>query len=234
MRRDPRRRLLACALVGGLLVAANLLNNLVAPWAYVPVCVITSAALILTARWAGGTWADLGLGRGTAARGLRLGFLVTAVVLAGYLAAATLPGLRELLADRRVAALGLAEVLVKVLVWVPFGTVLLEETAFRGVVYGLVRRWHGTGTATAVSSVLFGLWHLLPARRLATVNPVVAEVFGASATGRAAAYVLALSGTALAGVVFCELRRRSGSLLAPMAAHWALNGIGYLAAYARR
>jgi membrane protease YdiL (CAAX protease family) len=38
--------------------------------------------------------------------------------------------------------------------------------------------------------------------------------------------------TGLAGVVFCELRRRSGSLLAPAGLHWATNGLGVLAAAA--
>jgi len=38
--------------------------------------------------------------------------------------------------------------------------------------------------------------------------------------------------TGLAGVVFCELRRRSGSLLAPAGLHWATNGLGVLAATA--
>lgn len=37
--------------------------------------------------------------------------------------------------------------------------------------------------------------------------------------------------TAAAGAVLCELRRRSGSLLAPMALHWATNALGYLAGY---
>jgi uncharacterized protein len=36
--------------------------------------------------------------------------------------------------------------------------------------------------------------------------------------------------TALAGVLFCELRRRSGSLLASIGLHWATNGLGVLAA----
>ena len=35
--------------------------------------------------------------------------------------------------------------------------------------------------------------------------------------------------TAVAGVVLCELRRRSGSLLAPAGLHWATNGFGVLA-----
>ena len=35
----------------------------------------------------------------------------------------------------------------------------------------------------------------------------------------------------LAGVVFCEVRRRSGSLLAPVALHWAINAVGYVTAF---
>ena len=38
--------------------------------------------------------------------------------------------------------------------------------------------------------------------------------------------------TALSGVVFCELRRRSGSLLAPASLHWAANGLSLLASAA--
>jgi uncharacterized protein len=34
--------------------------------------------------------------------------------------------------------------------------------------------------------------------------------------------------TAAAGVLLCELRRRSGSLLAPAGLHWAVNGLGVL------
>ncbi|HEX7538425.1 MAG TPA: CPBP family intramembrane glutamic endopeptidase [Dermatophilaceae bacterium] len=36
--------------------------------------------------------------------------------------------------------------------------------------------------------------------------------------------------TTLAGIVFAELRRRSGSLVAPIGLHWATNGFGVLAA----
>jgi membrane protease YdiL (CAAX protease family) len=229
-----RLRPVSYLVVAGLLVAANLLNNELAPQAYLPVCVIATAALITVARLAGCTWADLGFDRGRARHGLLWGLVVVAVVLAAYGVALALPALRDVLADRRVTALGLGEVLFKAFVWVPFGTVLLEETAFRGVVYGLVQKAHGPGVATAASSLVFGLWHLLPARGIATANPVLAASLGASPGGRALAYALAVAGTALAGVVLCELRRRSGSILAPMVAHWAANGLGYLGAHLSR
>jgi len=38
--------------------------------------------------------------------------------------------------------------------------------------------------------------------------------------------------TAVSGVVLCELRRRSGSLLAPAGLHWAVNGLSVLASTA--
>jgi membrane protease YdiL (CAAX protease family) len=45
-----------------------------------------------------------------------------------------------------------------------------------------------------------------------------------------AGVLLAVAATAAAGFVFTWLRRRSGSLLAPIALHWSLNGLGALAA----
>jgi membrane protease YdiL (CAAX protease family) len=42
----------------------------------------------------------------------------------------------------------------------------------------------------------------------------------------------AVAFTALAGLLLCELRRRSGSLLAAAALHWATNGLGLLLAAA--
>ena len=44
----------------------------------------------------------------------------------------------------------------------PLGTVLLEEVAFRGVLWGLLAHMDGPRVATLVSHSLFGLWHILP------------------------------------------------------------------------
>jgi len=45
-----------------------------------------------------------------------------------------------------------------------------------------------------------------------------------------AGVTLAVLATAVAGFVFSWLRRRSGSLIAPIALHWSCNGLGALAA----
>ncbi|WP_244181793.1 CPBP family intramembrane glutamic endopeptidase [Streptomyces curacoi] len=226
------RMRIVCAVA--VLAVANLLNNWLArsPGMYVVVCVTATAVLLLIARWDGLTWADLGLDAAGLRRGLRWGPVLVGVVLLVLLLLLAVPAGREAFDDSRAADLSVGQVLWVTLVRVPLGTVLLEETAFRGVLWAMLRRRHGTAWATAVSSLLFGLWHLLPSRGLNRSNAAVGSVFGDDPAGVAPTVALAIAATAAAGVVLCELRRRSGSLLAPIALHWAVNSLGYVFAWA--
>ncbi|OAH12320.1 CPBP family intramembrane glutamic endopeptidase [Streptomyces jeddahensis] len=221
-----------CLSVVVVLVAANLLNNWLAPGAYVLTCVISTAVLLLIARRDGLTPADLGLGAPTLRRGLRWALVLAGAVLAAFLLALAVPAGREAFRDDRAAGLSVEQLLWSVLVRVPLGTVLLEETAFRGVLWAMIRRRCGTTWATTVSSLLFGLWHLLPSRGLNRSNAAVQSALGSGPASVAPTVAAAIAVTAAAGVVLCELRRRSGSLLAPAALHWAVNGFGYALAWA--
>lgn len=219
------------ALVVAVLAVVNALNNRLVPELYVPVCLAGAATLILIARWDGLTWADLGLGRASAGRGLRWGLILAAVVLVGYFLVFAAPPARGMFLDERASGLSVGELLFQVLIRVPLGTVLLEEVAFRGVLWAMIERRRGAGRATWVSSVLFGFWHVLPSLGLAGSNRAVGAVFGHSALGGALSVATAVVGTAMAGVLLCEMRRRTGSLLTPAALHWTLNGAGYALAW---
>ncbi|WP_245685210.1 CPBP family intramembrane glutamic endopeptidase [Streptomyces yerevanensis] len=218
------------ALVGAvtLLVLTNLVNNRWAPSWVVLSSAIASAALIAIMFRAGGGWADLGLSRDTLGRGLRWALALAGIVAAVYLCAAALPVTRGLFEDERASGLSGAEVVGRVLIKVPIGTVLLEEVAFRGVLYGLVLRARGAVAATVFSSVLFGLWHILPSLHLTDSNQAVGSLFGQSPLGTVLATAGAVLLTAAAGCLFCYLRHRTGSLLAPMGLHWATNAFGYV------
>jgi CAAX protease family protein len=193
-----------------------------------PVCV---AGLVAVARLAGLSWRDLGLGPGTWRPGLRWAAVEIAAVALVLAAAAALPLTREAFRDTRYR-LDLGPALLTALVLIPVGTVLVEEVAFRGVLWGLLRRVRGTGTATVVSSLLFGLWHVLPSLGLATNNAAISGTVGRGRSGQAWAVLATVLFTALSGVVFCELRRRSGSILASAGLHWATNALSVLAAAA--
>lgn len=181
---------------------------------------IGSLVLVVAARTAGLDWDALGMARAAARRGVRYAAPWIAVTILVYGGGLLLPATRPAFLDGRYRT----GALVAALLLVPLATVLFEEVAFRGVLWGAVRELAGSRWATATSSTLFGCWHVLPALALATSNPVAARGSAWTAVG---ASVVA---TAAAGVVFCELRRRSGSLVAPMLVHWAINGLGILAA----
>src|SRR6266487_966286 len=154
------------------LVVVNLLNNRLARSAYLPMSLVTTALLLAVFRLTGLTWADAGLGRDELARGARWGLALATLVAVGYLAGALLPATRRVFLDRRVEHAGVGAAAYQTLVRIPLGTVMLEEVAFRGVLYGLVSDAYGITWATAVSCSLFGLWHVLPARDLPELNPV--------------------------------------------------------------
>ncbi len=210
----------------------NVVSNRVvsATW-YVPWAVAASATLLwLAHRGDGRSWSELGLDRADVGRGLRWGAVLAGSVFAVYLVALAIPATRDLFRDERVEDWSLARTLYAAFVRVPLGTVLLEEVAFRAVVPAVLWRRVGPARAVGIAAVLFGLWHILPAIGLQSVNPVTEETVGQLPGWITVA--TSVASTAAVGVWFWWLRHRSGSLLAPMALHWATNGLGYLFSYA--
>ncbi|MBE3013787.1 CPBP family intramembrane metalloprotease [Microbispora sp. NEAU-D428] len=246
--RTRRAGVLGAAL--GVLAAANVLNNRVARrWAPLTSAVATGALLAL-ARREGLTWQELGFRRARA--GAVTGGALAAGVVAVYAAGVANPRTRALFHDERALALSRRRVLEEALVQVPFGTVLLEEAGFRGVLPALLGRSLPARAAVAASAALFGLWHVLPAMDMARANPALGRLTAGEAPDEAAPLMKAgqhvkagqlaetgrlvagtVASTAVAGLVFHGLRHRAG-LLAPALLHLATNSLGYAAARVAR
>jgi membrane protease YdiL (CAAX protease family) len=213
-------------------VIANLLNNSVAPRFYLLTSLSAAVLLVAIARATGLSWRNLGLARDTWAVGALWAATIIAIVASLYVVAAVLPITQHLFEDKRVATDNLGALLFQVGIRIPFGTVVLEEVLFRGVILALAARSVGWWRGAVVSSLLFGLWHILPAEAATGSSPAVEAVAKA---GGSLGVLLAVAGSVLAtgaaGMVFCWLRIRSGSLFASMGLHWATNGLGYLVAY---
>lgn len=220
----------AATLVAVILVPVNVIDVRVEHAALV-VGPVTAAGLLLIARRAGLSWADLGLGPGTWRRGLTWAGVIIGAVAVVFAVGAALPLTRNSFRDTRYD-LGWGGALLTAFVLIPLGTILLEEVAFRGVLWGLLRRWRGPWVATTISSLLFGLWHVLSSLHLSTDNQAIGQAVGGGRSGQVLSVLGTVLFTAASGVVFCELRRRSGSLLAPAGLHWATNGLGVLASSA--
>ena len=187
-----------------------------------------AACLLAVARAAGLTAADLGLARSAWPAGLRWGAAAAALVAAAYAVAYLLVPVRQALPEGE-GGLGRAA-LWAVLVVIPLGTVVPEELAFRGLLLALLGRGRGVLAATLLSSGLFGLWHVVAALGGGAANAAIADVVGGDAAGTAVRVAVTVVSTSVAGVVLCWLRLRSGSLLAPVLAHWTVNGLGVIVA----
>jgi membrane protease YdiL (CAAX protease family) len=227
-----RQRLLLLAVPLVLVLLAW--NNVVVPRlpgypaSYVPANVAATALVLLAARAAGLSWADLGLDRRQIGRGLRWGGACVALVAAGCTVGVAIPALRPWFADARAAGTDGGELAAQVLVRIPFGTVLWEEVAFRGVLLAALAGLLPSGRAAVWgTAVVFGLWHVRP-----TLSAAAANGLTDGALGAIPAVVLGCSFTTVAGVLFAWLRLRSGSLLAPVLLHLATNTLGLAAAFA--
>ena len=187
---------------------------------YVVAGVVTTAGLVVVAWRHHLTWTMLGLGRQTWVTGALWSLAIVVVVGVVIGIAGGIPRLRHLFADERITEVSGLETARKALLDIPLGTVLIEEFAFRGVMLALVTNvTHSTVWAVAVTSVLFGLWHVSPALEMHDAHQ---QATGASWTTVLSTVLF----TGLSGVGFAVLRLFTGSLFPPSALHWAANGSG--------
>ena len=233
MRRPESRpeRGLGPEIVAVLAVAIyNIVGNLWLPsWAYVPANLAAGVSLVLVARWGGTSWELLGLARSRWLRGITVGAIAMAGIGLFVALGIALPWTRELFEDDRVVDASAWELIYQPLIRIPLGTAVFEELVFRGVLLGMFMLWLAPVWAVTWSSVLFGLWHVLPTGLSFGNNQAVGDITD-SAGGLALAIVGGVLGTWLVGYLFCWLRLRANSLLAPILLHTATNSFAYLGA----
>jgi len=191
-------------------------------YAYVSVGLLT-VALVLIAWSAGGTRADLGLGRTDVRAGVRYGAGAFGVVLLVLIVAAVIPATNGFLHDSRAKIDG--------------SRLLLRASGVDRAANGdpggvrLSRRSAGVG-AEAMGAMAREPDHLGAVRPLAHRTDLAHDVghrLVAGASTSVGGQVLVVFGsvavTFIAGLVFCWLRLRSRSLIAPVMAHVATNGV---------
>lgn len=201
------------------LVVVNLVNNL---WlhadAYVPVNLVFAAVLLFAARRAGLSWDDLGLSRERLRRGSGVGLAAIGVITVVLATIAFVPAVA---AQFRAAGTPGAETVAwSVLVRIPFGTALPEEVLFRSVLLGVLLTRLRPILAAVASAGLFGLWHVLP-----TLDG------GSAFSGGPEVVAVAVLATTVAGAGLAWLRVHADSIIAPIAAHAAINAVALLVSH---
>ncbi|MGB7382657.1 MAG: type II CAAX endopeptidase family protein [Rhodococcus sp. (in: high G+C Gram-positive bacteria)] len=216
------------AIVVLVLVVSNLIAHFTTVW--LSIATVPAAAIILLAltRRRGLGWAELGLSPRQWKTGSLYALGAVGLVLTVVAIGALLPITRPFFMADRYATISAA--LVASMIVIPLQTVIPEELAFRGVLQGTLGRIYGARGVFAAGSLLFGLWHIASSMGLTSGNAGLSNFLGGGVVGQVIGIAAAVVATAAAGLVFTWLRQRSGSLIAPIALHWSLNGIGALAA----
>jgi membrane protease YdiL (CAAX protease family) len=216
------------AVVVVVLTLTNLVAHFTTPWAGIVTVPAAAAGLVILLRCNGLGWAELGLGRDHWKAGVGYALAAVTVVVSVIAVGVLMPLTRPMFMNNHYATISGA--LLASMVIIPLQTVIPEELAFRGVLHGALQRAWGFRGVVLGGSLLFGLWHIATSLGLTRSNVGFSRLFGGGIVGVIAGVTLAVLATGAAGFVFSWLRRRSGSLIAPIALHWSCNGLGALAA----
>jgi hypothetical protein len=229
-RREDRYRADVAAGVATLAYGA-VLNRAFPDVVHIPASLTAAATWLTAARRAGVSVAGLGLAPERMRAGARVGIAVGAPIVAGIGIASRLHATSGYFDDARVRGATPRKAAYEAAVRIPIATALGEELIFRGALLGLFGRKHSTVAAVAASSLLFGVWHVLPTLDGLAMNPP--DGGDHSASHKLGVIAGTVAATTAAGVGFSLLRLRSGSVLAPVIVHAAINSSAFIAARRR-
>lgn len=126
-----------------------------------------------------------------------------------------------------VAQMSRRQLFVDLFFRMPVGIALLEELAFRGLLYGILRGAMPVRAASAVSSAAFAGWHMT----VTATTAAQTNLGDARLPSFVKPYIRPLSvlggmiSTGIAGAIFAALREKTGNLAGSMAAHWVVNTV---------
>lgn len=178
---------------------------------------IVGAAVLFYARRIGLGREDLGLGSGQltlASLGWGLIVIVGPTVLFMMLwEAAKLAGWPLLMVEGPAALTSLTaeQLRRRIVLFLPFDTVLPEELAFRALLFGEARRCGGPKLALLISALSFIGWHL--------------SLGASEASGDPGLFAQKVGGYAVGGVIFGLPRVAGAHLAGSMVAHWLADAL---------
>lgn len=211
---------LELALIGILLVFCSFVFVPTSGWARLFWNVLGYLCLFIIYKIAKLSLKDIGLARINILTGLKFGGFVMSAILFSILILFFIN--KQFFHDSRYHH-SLATAIYSSIIILPFKTIFFEELAFRGILPAILlkikdNRW----LATLFSSIAFGLWHVSSALTIGNF------AFGSITIARVFVIFAVVAFTTLAGILLCELRWRSQSLVAPVAVHWFINGLAII------
>jgi len=219
-----RHEMCAVALMAG----SNLALNGTLPQRYVvPAALASAAGMLHLSQRSGATAEQQGLALESAPRGVKTGLLIGVPIFATIAAGAYVPATQKFFSDERVISADAPSALYELLIRMPLATALGEELIFRSALEGILRRRRSPLQALLTSAALFGVWHALPALNRLNSNPGTRAVHRDKSLLKLFAVTGVCCITSCASVALSWLRQTTGSVVAPIIVHYAINSGAY-------
>lgn len=198
-----------------LLVVCNLAFVYSKGWTRWTWQLVSFGGLFAVYRFSGLSLADIGLDRTRIGTGFKYGIISIAIIFVVFMILFFIN--QNIFSDKRYDQ-GLHTALISALFIVPIQTVLFEEMAFRGIMPALLKNIDAAfWFSIIISSLLFGLWHILSAPK--------GNLIGVNSSSNLLIIGSVFAATTVAGALLYFLRYKSGSLVAPIMVHWFVNGL---------
>jgi len=211
---ETQKLYISLALLITLLILCNQIFPSSTGWSRLFWSTVGYVGLYAIYRLANLTLDDIGLKYSNIKNGLKYAGLLCLIIFTGLLIAFLID--RSAFRDTRYHH-NLPTVIYASFVLLPLKTVIFEELAFRGLLLALLLKLKNNRYfAVILSSLMFGLWHVRSADAGNLILPSLLST------------VFVVTITTVAGIIFCELRLRSKSLIAPITLHWFINAAATL------
>lgn len=188
---------------------------------------ISAVAIILGLAF-GLNYTEMGISIFSILPGIAVAFAATTAIIIGTLVISVIPPLRHYFLGNNLAHASGKLIAFEAAIRIPFGTALVEEILFRGVLLGLLLAHHTPTMAIIISAAIFGFWHIFPTINSLENNQVMAAKMKGQKKRKTGAVAGAVLLTSIAGLIFGWLRLLAGSIIAPWLVHWSINASGVL------
>jgi membrane protease YdiL (CAAX protease family) len=217
---------------GFFLVFYNNIVNLIPPAMHTRLYVGLNVIVLLVVcscayKFWGFRMADAGIRRGGLWTSLGYGIcLVAIIIIPLFIGLWMLPRIGVSLPAIRLDEMAQEGLVSRLLIRIPLGTAIFEEMLFRGIFLGLLLKELRPQGALLSSSLMFGVWHIVPALKVMFRNFGVSSVL--PGTGM---FILGILGAVIAGYFFGWVRIRTNNIIGPVIAHLLINDIALVAIY---
>lgn len=193
--------------------------------------ILTAAGSLMYALLVGASWQDLGLDVHNLMRGMLVGVGISIPIIIGIVSVAAIPLFRNLFSDGPSKHKSSRMTVFELVLRIPFGTALSEEVIFRSVLLGLLLSTYSTFWAVVLSSMLFGVWHIIPTLNTLSNNDSFSELIDEQRHRRIGYLVLTILVTMAAGAGLSWLRIWTGSVITPWIVHTCINSVAVLSGF---